>query len=335
MEKFLASTGARLVRSDGYPLATDELATVRALRTGESVHHYQEIVRRPDGTTLPILLNAVAVDPKSLSHAPNGGGGEVSQASEPVVLVVLQDVTALKEAEQLKDEFIAIAAHELKTPMTALKGYANMLTRTPATGEAAPLEAWQVEALDTIDQATTRLVELTDDLLDVARMQSGRLDLHLEPYDLGALARRVAKRLQVMAERHTLTVESNEDYVVALIDVSRMEQVLTNLVNNAIKYSPDGGAVTIGLREDAEHYTAEICVRDSGIGIPVKQQAIIFGRFARAENARELGIKGTGLGLYLCRELVERQGGRIWFESVEGSGSTFYITVPLASETDV
>ncbi len=333
MAEFLAANGPHFVRPDGYPLEVDELATVRATRTGESVRHYQEIVRRPDGTALPILLNAVVIDPQVLPSSGDATDGDASAALEPVVLVVLQDVTALKEAERLKDEFIAIAAHELKTPMTALKGYANMLTRTPAGGEAAPLEEWQIEALDTIDQATTRLVELTDDLLDVARLQAGRLELRLEPYDLLALARRVIKRLQVISDRHTLVLRSDADYVVALVDVPRMEQVLTNLVNNAIKYSPDGGEVAVTLREDTELGVAEVCVRDHGIGIPPAQQALMFGRFARADNAHDRGIKGTGLGLYLSRELVERHGGRIWFESTEGEGSSFYFTVPLAPET--
>ncbi|HEV8192138.1 MAG TPA: ATP-binding protein, partial [Ktedonobacterales bacterium] len=330
MAEFLAANGTRFVRADGYPLDVGELATVRAVRTGESVQHYQEIVRRPDGTTLPILLNAVVIDPWVLPSSGDAADADTPTALEPVVLVVLQDVTALKEAERLKDEFIAIAAHELKTPMAALKGYANMLTRTPAGDEAAPLEDWQVEALETIDQATTRLVELTDDLLDVARLQSGRLELRLEPYDLVALARRVTKRLQVMSNQHTLMLQSPADYVVALIDVPRMEQVVTNLVSNAIKYSPDGGEVIITIREDTELGVAEFCVQDHGIGIPSAQQALMFGRFARAENAHDRGIKGTGLGLYLSRELVERHGGHIWFESTEGEGSRFYVTVPLA-----
>lgn len=334
MAEFLDASGTRLLRPDGYPLAVGDLATVRAARTGEAVRHHQEIVRRPDGTASPILLNAVALDPRVFPVPEDPTAGTQSAALQPVALVVLQDVTALKEAERLKDEFIAIAAHELKTPMAALKGYANMLTRRPAEGEPAPLEEWQVEALDTIDQAATRLAELTDDLLDVARLQSGRLELRQEPYDLVGLARRVVRRLQVMAEHHTLTVQSDADYVVTRIDISRMEQVLTNLVNNAIKYRPEGGEVTVSVREEMGHGVAEVCVRDQGIGVPAAQQSLIFARFGRADNASERGIKGTGLGLYLSRELVERQGGRIWFESAEGAGSTFYVTVPLTTEAE-
>ena len=127
-------------------------------------------------------------------------------------------------------------------------------------------------------------------------------------------------------------VEGEDGYVVACVDVSRTEQVLGNLLSNAIKYSPNGGAVTVIVHPDTAQGVAELRVRDTGIGIPGAEQARLFHRFSRAENAREQGIPGTGLGLYLCRELVTLQGGRIWFTSIEGHGTTFYVTFPLAEE---
>ena len=149
----------------------------------------QEIIRRADGASLPILTNAVALDWMLLRDLPLPDEPAMT-FGDPVALVVFQDVTALKEAEQLKDEFIAIAAHELKTPMASVKGYADMLLRQSQKDEQhAALSAWQKEALDTIDQATNRLVELTDDLLDVARLQADHMQLHPEPHDLIALAR--------------------------------------------------------------------------------------------------------------------------------------------------
>lgn len=251
---------------------------------------------------------------------------------ERLTLVVLQDVTAMKEAERLKDEFIAIAAHELKTPMAAVKGYADMLMRHSQGDGAATLEPWQVEALETIDQATNRLVELTEDLLDVARLQAERIQLHSEPHDLIALARRVIKRFQMASDRHTLSLVAADEFVVATLDVRRTEQIVGNLLSNAIKYSPDGGPVTITIEQDEGERMAKLSVRDRGIGIPASQQPLLFNRFARADNARERGITGTGLGLYLCRELVELQGGRLWFTSEEGCGSAFYVALPLAEE---
>jgi signal transduction histidine kinase len=333
---FLQRIGTRIFQPDGQRLPNDELATLRALHSGAAVRHHQEIIRHADGTTLPILFNAVTLDPAIIQWSLPGtdGTNERGREPEPLAVVVLQDVTAIKDAERLKDEFIAIAAHELRNPMAALKGYADMLTRRRNRDAETPLADWQGEAIEAIDQSTTRLVELTDDLLDVTRLQAGRLELQIVPADLVALARRVAKRLQVTTERHRLEVDAREEFVVACMDVRRMEQVLGNLIGNAIKYSPAGGPVEIGIREDCAAGVAELRVRDQGIGIPAEQQARIFGRFARADNAKALGITGTGLGLFLSHELVERQGGRIWFESVEGRGTTITLTLPLAAEDD-
>jgi len=329
MSEFLAANGIRVFHVDGRPLAPEEFATLRAVRTGEAVRHHQEIIRHPDGTSLPVLVNAVALDLRALSGSPADDGHEA--AAEPGAIVVHQDVTALKEAERLKDEFIAIAAHELRSPLAIIKGFAQMLIIQTARGKGPPLAEWQMEAVQDIDQATTRLVELTEDLLDVTRLQAGRLALHPEPTDLVALTRRVVTRLQVTTERHTISIHAEQEYLVAEVDPRRIEQVLGNLVNNAIKYSPEGGCIDIMLREDQQAQSAVLCVADQGIGIPAHQQARIFSRFVRADNAREREIGGTGLGLYLCRELVERHHGRIWFASTEGQGSTFFVSLPLIS----
>lgn len=333
MLDFLAHSGTQIVAPNGRPLDPAELATLRAVRTGKPVRHHQEIVRQAGGASLPVLLNAVALD-ASIFGAPGADTerAEETAAGDCAALVVLQDMTALKEAERVKDEFITIAAHELKNPMAAIKGYANMLARK--AGADTLLPDWQREAVETIDQATGRLVELTDDLLDVTRLQAGRIELHREPHDLIALVRRVVRRLQVTSERHTLEVHAEAEYVVAEVDVQRVEQVVTNLLNNAIKYSPEGGRIEVTITEDVAAGEAHIAIADQGIGIPAGQQARIFSRFARAENARERGITGSGLGLYLSRELVERHGGRIWFESIEGCGTTFYLTLPLATDAE-
>ncbi len=138
--------------------------------------------------------------------------------------------------------------------------------------------------------------------------------------------------MQQTTARHQVVVDAPKDPVVVDIDLERMEQVLTNLIGNAIKYSPQGGSVLIRLEADSQARIARLSIQDQGIGIPRHQQAQIFGRFIRAENASAWGIGGTGLGLYLCRELVERHNGRLWFESEEGQGSTFSFTLPLLSE---
>src|SRR5262249_9181090 len=157
--------------------------------------------------------------------------------------------------ERLKDEFITLAAHELRTPIAAILGYAQMLQRRSSnratldeTRDQHPedeLDQWRQEAAENVLQATQRLVALTDDLLDATRLQAGRLELRPEPSDLVALARRVLRRLQGATTRHTLELSTPNEFVVADIDVGRIEQVLTNLVHNAIKYSPAGGTVTV------------------------------------------------------------------------------------------
>lgn len=331
MSVFLKEQGIRIFSIDGHALDHAHLATLRAVQHGETVHYQQEIIRHPDGTTLPVQVSAVALDARDLNMP--ASDKEFSGEMEPAAIVVHQDVTALKEAERLKDEFIGIAAHELRTPLAVLKGFAQTLLLQTARGRGAVLSDWQLEALQGIDQATLRLVELTEDLLDVTRLQAGRLALHSEPTDLIALTRRVTTRMQMTTERHTILIDAALPYVVVHIDAWRMEQVLSNILGNAIKYSPAGGPIKVAIYEDAEAKSALLSIRDNGIGIPMQQQARIFGRFERADNARANGITGTGLGLYLCRELVERQGGRVWFESAEGQGSTFYITLPLVADT--
>jgi signal transduction histidine kinase len=205
-----------------------------------------------------------------------------------------------------------------------------------APSDASTLDSWQEEALRDIASAMTRLTALTDDLLDVTKLQAGRLQLSREPHDLVALARRICRRMQATTTHHQIHLTVPDEPLVADIDVRRVEQVLHNLLSNAIKYSIDGGPITVTLQavegpgpKRQRTRMAEIVVQDHGLGIPVDQQPTIFERFSRARNAQEHGIDGTGLGLYLSRELLAAHGGSIWFDSVEGQGSTFHVLLPL------
>ncbi len=324
MLEFLTAHGIEILDAQGHPLASDQYATLRAVRLGEMVLQQQELIRRPGGSSLPVLVNAVVLPSQQETE-------QQLPAAEAVALVVHQDVTALKEAEYLKDEFVGIVAHELRTPLAALKGFADMLLVQTARKRGPALAEWQQEALEEIELATVRLVELTEELLDVTRIQAGRLLLQRAPTNVIPLVQRVAKLLQPTTTRHQLEVRTTHPRLVADIDPGRIEQVLMNLVGNAIKYSPQGGPVTITVWEETEARVLGISVQDTGIGIPRRQHAQIFGRFMRADNAQAWGISGTGLGLYLCRELVERHGGRLWFESEEDAGSTFFVTLPLVS----
>ena len=333
MGTFLEKHRIRVCDPEGHPLPLEQLATLRAVQRGETVHQQQVTIHRPDGTVLPVLVNAVALEAHQFDVAPSAVVPHAAEQAEPAAIVVHQDVTALKEAEQLKDEFISIAAHELRTPLSILTGFVQTLLNQTARGKGPPLAEWQQQSLQGIDLATARLVDLAEDLLDVTRVQAGRLELQLQPTDLVALARRVLARRQLTTERHTLTLVTALPHLVVHADPRRIEQVLSNLIGNAIKYSPEGGAIEVTLRADDETHEALLSVRDRGIGIPLHEQAQIFGRFARASNAQVYGIRGAGLGLYLCSELVEAHGGRIWLESAEGQGSTFFVALPLPAQT--
>jgi len=332
MSAFLKENGIRILGIDGHPMGLSQLATLQAVRQHETVRSKQEIIRHADGTTISVLANAIPISASDLNLSLWDTAQRTTAEPEPAAIVVHQDVTALKEAEALKDEFIGIAAHELRNPLAVLKGFSQTLIVQTARGKGPQLTDWQIEALDGIDQSTLRLVELIDDLLDVTRLQAGRLELYIEPTNLIDLARRVIGRLRITTVQHTLILHTSLEHLVVNLDPRRMEQVLNNIIGNAIKYSPEGGTIDVTISEDGEQHLALISIKDQGIGIPVKQQTRVFGRFVRADNARAYGIGGTGLGLYLSRELVERHDGHIWFESAEGKGSTFSISLPLEQQ---
>jgi PAS domain S-box-containing protein len=328
--EFLLTNGITIMDAQGRPMPPEQYATLRAAGQGETVLQYQETIRRPNGSALPVLVNAVALPAQQRWSGPLQETVQLEEAREAVALVVHQDVSALKEADYLKDEFIGIAAHELRTPLAVLKGYASMLGYQTAQGKGAELAEWQREALCEIEEGVARLDKLTEDLLDVTRLQAGRLILSRTPTDLVALTRHLVIQRQLTTRAHTLSLDTALSSLLVEIDRGRIEQVLSNLLGNAVKYSPQGGPIELTLREEVEPHTARLSIRDRGIGIPESSQARLFGRFVRAENARASQITGTGLGLYLSRELVEWHGGRLWFESEEGAGSTFFLTLPIA-----
>ncbi|GCE20552.1 PAS domain-containing sensor histidine kinase [Dictyobacter kobayashii] len=329
MIDFLQQNQIQIFRNDGRSLPMEELATLRAVQSGEVIYQQQEIIRHADGSSLPVLVNAIRLDTKTspLSH-PTTWQNE----QEPVAIVVHQDVSALKETENLKDDFIGIAAHELRNPLAALQGFIELFQAQLLLQPNNNLTPEQQESLENIDQATQRLVVLTNDLLDVTRLQAGRLELSQEITDLVSLVKRVTHRHQIISKRHQLIIDTQVPFLIVSIDVMRIEQVLTNLLSNAIKYSPCGGQIQIKLEELKASRQALLSIKDSGIGIPAYEQARIFGRFTRADNALSNGIYGTGLGLYLSRELVERHGGNIWFQSQEGQGTTFFVSLPLIAQ---
>ncbi|OJH38461.1 PAS domain-containing sensor histidine kinase [Cystobacter ferrugineus] len=231
----------------------------------------------------------------------------------------------LREAEEairVRDDFLSIASHELKTPLTPLKLHLQVLRQRAVSGQPFPLQHVE-KALAQV----ARLSGLINDLLDTSRIQAGRLELKHEPVPLQQLTREVLADLRSVCPQHTLEYEEPDEMLIIQGDRGRLAQVLVNLLENAIKYSPTGGLIRLTV--DRYGAQALVSVMDTGIGIPSDQKAHLFERFFRARNAPISGFGGLGLGLYICRDIVERHGGRIWVESEVGSGSTFRFTLPV------
>lgn len=326
-EEFFDQHDIQLFTVDGQLLPQNNVTGRRAMATGEPVLAHQLVIRRSDGTRLPVVVDAIPfLDPAQFPRLPQEMTADAEAAR--VVLVVYQDVSALKEAEALKDQFISLATHELRTPVTIITGYADRLLSRTVQGKGHVLDDWQREKVQEMKQVSWQLANLTTDLLDVTRMQAGEFELEWRLTDLVALTQRVVKKFQATTDQHHLRFHTALQELQATVDGIRIEQVLSNLLSNAIKYSPEGGPIEITLEEDAKTHEACFRIRDQGMGIPRAQQAQLFGRFVRGENGRAAGIRGTGLGLYLCRELVERHDGHISFASEEGVGSTFFFSLP-------
>lgn len=237
----------------------------------------------------------------------------------------VRDVTEQKHEEELQNTFVSVISHELKTPVSIIKGYAGTLRREDAQWSPETLR----EGLRVIEEEADRLANLIQDLLDVSRLQAGGLHLELTDWSIPMMAKEVAQGFAAQTDdRFEFELRFADDFPPVHADYERIRMVLTNLVSNAVKYSPDGGTIRIGGW--AEEHVAIIYVMDQGIGIPPEEQQRIFQRFYRVDNRLRRETQGTGLGLYLARSIIEAHGGRIWVESQVGRGSRFLFTLPLA-----
>jgi signal transduction histidine kinase len=231
-------------------------------------------------------------------------------------------VKAREEATRLKEDFLSAAAHDLRTPLTTVVAQAEFLERRATREPSAPAD---IAGIRRIVRESKRLAGLVGDLLDATRLDQGRLIGEREPVDLATLVQEVG--LQVGSDTNDFQVESSAP-VVGVYDRRRVEQLLQNLIENAKKYSPQQTPIKIKVwQEDGE---ARLDVEDSGIGIPAADLPRIFERFSRASNVDDRRFHGMGLGLFICRGIVEEHGGRIWVESEVGKGSTFHVALPIA-----
>jgi PAS domain S-box-containing protein len=241
---------------------------------------------------------------------------------------------AAQQAIRVRDEFLSLAAHELKTPITSIIGYLQVLQRRAKRDSSA--DERNDRALHTISEQAARLNQLVNSLFDLSRIQLGQLKLDRSIMDLGALVQRLVDDTQPTLERHTLTLECTTDGMPLLVqgDALRLEQVVQNLLHNAIKYSPNGGLVQMKLEtqsSDSDQNTPNgVCltIADQGMGIPADSLSHIFRRFYRAQNVQHTHIGGVGVGLYVANEIVILHNGRIEVDSTEGQGSTFRVWLP-------
>jgi signal transduction histidine kinase len=223
----------------------------------------------------------------------------------------------------------------LKTPLTSISGLAQVLVRRMGRRLEAGWpdeEDWiaeqraNLERLDLLNSQTARLGRLIDELLDVSRIESGKLEFRWQPLDPAELVHEVADRLQLTTAKHHIEVDQQCAPSMIEADRDHLEQVLDNLISNAIKFSPAGGRIVVRVCEHDEN--VEISVTDSGVGIPSQQLDAVFGLFYQAEDPVSRHSGGMGLGLYISKEIVSRHGGRIWVESELGRGSTFHVALP-------
>ncbi|MFP2934607.1 ATP-binding protein, partial [Pyxidicoccus sp. 3LG] len=236
--------------------------------------------------------------------------------------------TELKEAVRTREEFLSVASHELRTPLTPLKGFAALTLQRLEQSVDFPERERMLKALRSMARQTERLARLVDDLLDTARIQGGRFELERERVDLVPLLGEVMERFELRGETGiAFELHAPGHAVEGEWDAPRLDQVLTNLVSNAVRYSPQGGTVRMTLEEEAEHIVVH--VKDEGIGIPPESLGKLFRPFSRASNAQARHYGGLGLGLFICREIVERHGGTIWAESPGPQcGSSFHVRLP-------
>ncbi len=290
--------------------AVAQTPMAKSMEDGTTVTGVELVVRGPGGQSIPVVASAAPLLTDD---------GEVD-----AVVGVFQDVAPLKEAERLRDEFISVVSHELRSPLTPIRGFSQIIARElEKEGGHDQHVAW----LNTLQVHTDRLTRLVDDLLDVSRMRAGRLQVLHEDVDVVEICKTVIESKRASQSSHDIAFDSDLKELHAMLDGDRIHQVIDNLVSNAIKYT-DGGTVTIGLSQTGPNNDIRITVSDQGRGIPQRERDSLFSAFYRARSANESAVPGLGLGLYIVRELVLAHDGEISLDEAPGGGARFVIELP-------
>ncbi len=302
-------------RADGREVSLDEFPLTRALATGETVRAEEIVISVPDGRSVTTLINATPI----LSD----------EGAIDTVVVTLQDLTPLEEIERQRAEFLGTVSHELRAPLTSIKGSAAALLRSPSTLDAAESQQF----LRIIDSQADHILDLIGQLLDAARIDAGVLSVYPEPSDAAVLVDRAVGLFQSGGGRSNVSVALPADLPQVLADRRRVEQVLTNLLTNAARHSPESSEIRVSAALEGVHVA--VSVADDGVGVPSERLPYLFRRFFRAEGDGQDGL-GAGLGLAVCKGIVEAHGGRIRAESDgPGLGATFTFTLPAADDVAI
>jgi signal transduction histidine kinase len=304
VDQLVAERATRMLRPSGEPYPPDELPLTRALERGEAVIGEELVHLGREGEPSHLLASAAPL---------RGDAGETVGA-----VVLFQDISSLKELEHERDRFLSLVVHELRNPLAAIKGLAQVIERRLRQGmEVEP------DRLQLITKQVDELHRLTTDLSDVSRLQAGRFELTPAPFDLAALVREVVDQQRAASPQHVISLSMDDEPLWVEADRQRISQVLINLLGNAVKYSPEANLVEVTVEANSR---VRLCVRDHGIGVPVEARPLLFQRFLRATNARRQ--PGLGLGLYISQTLAQASGGAIGYEPAE-PGSVFWIELPL------
>lgn len=247
-------------------------------------------------------------------------------------LVVLHDITREKLVEKMKTEFVTLAAHQLRTPTSGIKWSLRMLL----DGDSGEIPEKQKEVIRKAYQSNDKVIALINDLLNVSKIEEGKLLSKMALVDINEVVQSAIDTIKEESEKKNLKIEfkkTKEKLPRAMVDVKKMEMAISNLLDNAARYTMAGGKISIFTKviekKNSKEKEIEIEIKDTGLGIPEYQQKEIFSKFFRGENVIKVETEGTGLGLYISKNIIEAHGGRIWFESAEGQGTTFYIALPV------
>ena len=312
--------------ADGTPYPAEECPIQNTLTDLDTVRVSNEVFWRKDGSSFPVEYVArpqIEIQPGSESEYQPGAEGAQPAGKAVGVVVAFTDTTERRALDRMKDEFISTVSHELRTPLTSLRAALGLITGGSLAARPEKLR----QMLDIATGNTDRLVRLVNDILELERIGSGKAELHYTMCSADDLFRRAAGLQQTGASKAQLRITFNSQGVNVWADPDRVLQTLTNLISNAIKFSPPGTEIHLRARRiDANE--AEIQVRDQGRGIPEDKLESIFERFHQVDASDSRTMGGTGLGLAICRSIVNQHGGRIWATSTVGKGSNFHFTLP-------